>query len=584
MWGLSRQGAIWEDLLTDSDGPYVELQSGRAFQQPSGTCWKTPFKHPSFAPGSTDSFTERWAAVNDRSELEGLDAAGDVEPRPVEMPLDFDWDSAYWLYIRGTQTLRQGRNPDPAEAERLLLASRGKNRHFVPTLDALAGLYVSQGRWKEAKDCVRTTLSVDTYDAEANYLDGIMLANGGDSASALDRLGLAAFGPRFRSAAMALAARICMGRGDWSEADRLAVKAMDANSLNLDAMAVRMMAARKRGDVASARRMASLALKAMPLYTLFQSELAKLGEPWNDAWIGGEFPEKTWTELGSWHETSGLLEEALECYAKARGSIIAAVRAAYVAHRLGDGCRASGLLDAAASLDLGFDFPFRAESQAALVWATERNASWKFRYLLALLYAGKARNAEADDALRRCGQAMDHVPALIYRARRLGGDAARSDLKKAAELGDSWRVGVGIYQLCAAENRWADARLALGDYVRRFPGKLGLELNYARTLIKTEAYAEAVSFLESLNTLPSELGEKPGSLYQEALGALADAAFARGDRAAASAYVQKALAVPERLGTGRQSSDDRVIDSWPRRVQKFVRGRIAGTCRRLALA
>lgn len=94
----------------------------------------------------------------------------------------------------------------------------------------------------------------------------------------------------------------------------------------------------------------------------------------------------------------------------------------------------------AASLDLGFDFPFRAESQAALVWATEHNASWKFRYLLALLYVGKARNAEADDALRRCGQAMDHVPALIYRAQRLGGDAARADLKKAAELGDSWRV------------------------------------------------------------------------------------------------------------------------------------------------
>lgn len=572
MWGLSRQGAIWENLLTDSDGPYVELQSGRAFQQPNGTCWKTPFKHPSFAPGSTDSFTERWTAVTDRSELEGMDSEKDIEPRPVEMPPDFDWDSAYGLYIRGTQTLRQGRDPDPVEAERLLLASKGKDRYFVPTLDALAGLYVSQGRWNEAKDCVRTTLSVDTYDAEANYLDGIMLANGGDAASALDRLGLAAFDPRFRSAALAFAARICLGRGDLPEADRLAMKAMDANSLNLDAMAVRIMAARKRGDVASAKRMASAALEALPLYTLFQAELAKLGEPWNEAWIGGEFPEKTWAELGTWYETSGLLDEALECYGRAKRSIIAAVRAAHVVHRLGDDGRASDLLNAAASFDLGFDFPFRAESQAAFVWATERNASWKFRYLLALLYASKACNAEADAELRKCGQEMDHVPALIYRAQRLGGDAAKADLKKAAEIEDSWRVGVGIYQLCAAENRWADARRVLGDYVRRFPGKLGLELNYARSLIKTGAYAEAVSFLESLNTLPSELGEKPGALYQEALGALADAALGRGDRVAASAYVQKALTAPETLGTGRQFRDDRVIDSWPRRVQEFVRG------------
>ena len=138
--------------------------------------------------------------------------------------------------------------------------------------------------------------------------------------------------------------------------------------------------------------------------------------------------------------------------------------------------------------------------------------------------------------------------------------------------------------MCAAKNLWDDAWLALGDYVRRFPGKLGLELNYARTLIKTEAYAEAVSFLESLNTLPSELGEKPGSLYQEALGARADAALARGDRAAASAYVQKALAIPEMLEKGEEiqrRSRNRFVASPRPGVRE---GRIAGTCRRLALA
>ena len=138
--------------------------------------------------------------------------------------------------------------------------------------------------------------------------------------------------------------------------------------------------------------------------------------------------------------------------------------------------------------------------------------------------------------------------------------------------------------MCAAENRWAEAKRTLGDYVRRFPGKLGLELNYARALIKTVALAEAVSFLETLNALPSELGEKPGTLYQEALGALADAALGRGDRVAASAYVQKALAVPERLEKGEEiqrRSRNRFVASPRPGVSE---GRIAGTCRRLALA
>ena len=33
IWGLSREGMIWEHLLTDSDGQYVEVQSGRLFNQ-----------------------------------------------------------------------------------------------------------------------------------------------------------------------------------------------------------------------------------------------------------------------------------------------------------------------------------------------------------------------------------------------------------------------------------------------------------------------------------------------------------------------------------------------------------------------
>src|SRR3954452_8133665 len=35
IWGLSRQGMIWERLLTDADGQYVEVQSGRLFNQAS---------------------------------------------------------------------------------------------------------------------------------------------------------------------------------------------------------------------------------------------------------------------------------------------------------------------------------------------------------------------------------------------------------------------------------------------------------------------------------------------------------------------------------------------------------------------
>ncbi|KAA9036286.1 DUF5107 domain-containing protein [Ginsengibacter hankyongi] len=63
IWGLSQQGMIWEKLLTDTDGQYVELQSGRLFNQTADKSTFTPFKHKSFAPYGTDVWTEYWYPV-----------------------------------------------------------------------------------------------------------------------------------------------------------------------------------------------------------------------------------------------------------------------------------------------------------------------------------------------------------------------------------------------------------------------------------------------------------------------------------------------------------------------------------------
>jgi Tfp pilus assembly protein PilF len=63
IWGLSPQGMIWEKLLTDKDGQYVEVQSGRLFNQAAEGSSFTPFKNLGFAPASSDSWTEYWFPV-----------------------------------------------------------------------------------------------------------------------------------------------------------------------------------------------------------------------------------------------------------------------------------------------------------------------------------------------------------------------------------------------------------------------------------------------------------------------------------------------------------------------------------------
>lgn len=51
---------IWEKLLTDSDGQYSEVQSGRLLNQSIGTSYRTPFKHGALSPYVTNAWSERW--------------------------------------------------------------------------------------------------------------------------------------------------------------------------------------------------------------------------------------------------------------------------------------------------------------------------------------------------------------------------------------------------------------------------------------------------------------------------------------------------------------------------------------------
>lgn len=63
LWGFSREGGIWEDLLTDTNGQYIELQSGRMYNQPASNSSLTPYKHTAFGPQATDRWTEYWFPV-----------------------------------------------------------------------------------------------------------------------------------------------------------------------------------------------------------------------------------------------------------------------------------------------------------------------------------------------------------------------------------------------------------------------------------------------------------------------------------------------------------------------------------------
>lgn len=72
LWALSREGGVWEDLLTDTDGQYVEFQAGRLFVQYSAGSAVNPITQAVFDPLSSSRWTETWFP------LEGLGGLTDA--------------------------------------------------------------------------------------------------------------------------------------------------------------------------------------------------------------------------------------------------------------------------------------------------------------------------------------------------------------------------------------------------------------------------------------------------------------------------------------------------------------------------
>ena len=60
LWSQSREGGIWEDLLTDDNGQYIEYQAGRLFVQYSPENKQNPISNVNFEPYSTDNWSEAW--------------------------------------------------------------------------------------------------------------------------------------------------------------------------------------------------------------------------------------------------------------------------------------------------------------------------------------------------------------------------------------------------------------------------------------------------------------------------------------------------------------------------------------------
>lgn len=88
-WALSDEGNIWEELLTDTNGQYLEVQSGRLFNQNEANSSLTPYKQIYFAPYSTDVWTEYWFPFKNTGGVVDASLYGVINIKEGNGTLDF---------------------------------------------------------------------------------------------------------------------------------------------------------------------------------------------------------------------------------------------------------------------------------------------------------------------------------------------------------------------------------------------------------------------------------------------------------------------------------------------------------------
>jgi tetratricopeptide (TPR) repeat protein len=169
--------------------------------------------------------------------------------RPLKSPPDFDWDSEYGLFLRGSDLSKQ---KNYIEAEVYLMKALGKNPDMVPALTQMAQLRFRQGQYEKAREFAGKALAVNTYDPEANFLWGLSSEKLGNETDAMDGYSVAAQSPQMRQAAWLRISGMAVYRRNWKEADNMINRCLGGYPPNELAGNIKALISRKKGDSESA--------------------------------------------------------------------------------------------------------------------------------------------------------------------------------------------------------------------------------------------------------------------------------------------------------------------------------------------
>ncbi len=587
-WGTEDAGMIWVDLLTDDDGQYVELQSGRfvdqnvyEFMRPfqemrwnevwwplhgiGGWVWASEDAVLNFRLEDTRAqigvltWQEfRGARVGTRvgesvlwSQVTDL---GPTTPFVTNADLGPTATSADELIVTveagGRELLRYVHPPAYTRLPSVIETGERDRPESTPEEQATAGeLHLRAledelaGRFTDARRRWEPALQRDPALATAHVGLGL-----------LDyRQGL------YESARAQFAQAVAIDRHDHEARYYLALADVALGECERAIPVLeRLVSLGMCADEA-----AELLLRARGVSSAAMSSAAMLDRPE----ILRDEPEQ-WLEVASEYAAVGRLDQALallrrgcEQIERIRAHALVHYAIAYYLVCTGDEHAALAEREQARSCDPAGCFAWRLEDLDVLGDAVERGPDdWRARYLLGTLLAALGRTDEAMDAWLAAAAIDDGFPPLLRNLgwgwwhRHRNPDEAEACYRRAIELRpDEYRLYLELDRTLEEAERPAEERLTLlasaPESVRE---RWQIAARLAAALVALGRWDEALVQLRGHRFIPWEGARGMRHLWVEALLGRAKALAQAGEHQGALASCREALEYPRNIGVGRR--------------------------------
>lgn len=629
-WAQSPQGDIWKSLLTDTDPQYVELQSGRLFNQNLLESISTPYKQFLFTPYGTDTWNEYWLPF---SQLGG---------RPDDMTLsavmrvgENDGRTSVGVYalrpLKGKLCLLDADGREMASSAIDLSPSEAFNKEF--DLTGLSKIVLGGKKlWSaDTQDTDRPHVLNEEFDlasAQGQMIHARYLLGMREYALAEQKVDNSLSMDPSLVEALDIKAMLSYRRMDYQTAYDAANRVLAIDEYDAQANYVGGLAALALGKRYDAMDRFEIAALTSELRSAAYTQLAKMYFIDGDMELAAQYARKSLAtntnnitadqilyeirpdaRFLSRIEKKNPLDHFADIERMLAGDMSAEALAASIqeeqrvqdyleyavfysnlgltdkAVRLLEACPDDNALvglwiaclknDAAAipsaeKASIDFVFPFRAESAAVLRWAVANGGSWRSAYLLAMLRDFQGDKSEALSLIS--GNDSDYAPYYAYRY-RLGGDIA--DARKAFALDpEGWRYLNDIALNHYAKGDYKKAIETVAGFYGKHKENFHIGDTYVKSLIADGQYAKADKILCAMTILPFEGQSGSHVMYRNIKLHLAAAAIDSGKYKDALKHIAAAREWPENLGVGKPYDNliDSATEDW---LEGVVRERMA---------